>query len=68
MANWLEEETLKLIELWSEDNLVPRELGGSLASIDPRGALIKIHFNERMCKRSAYFHAHISCSYDHVMF
>ena len=27
MANWSEEETLKLIELRSEDNLAPRELG-----------------------------------------
>ena len=41
MANWLEEETLKLIELWSEDSLVLRELGGSLAPIGPRGTLIK---------------------------
>ena len=68
MVNWLEEETLKLIELWSEDSLVPRELGGSLAPISPRGALIKIHFNERTCKHSAYSHAHILCSYDHVTF
>ena len=41
MANWSEEETLKLIELWSKDTLVPRKLGGSLEPIGPRGALIK---------------------------
>ena len=32
---------MKLIELWSEDNLAPKELGGSLAPIGVRGALIK---------------------------
>ena len=42
---------------------MPRELGGSLAPISPRGALIKIHFDERTCKFSTYIHAHISCSY-----
>ena len=47
---------------------MPRELGGSLAPIGPRGALIKIHFNERTSKRSACIHANISCSYDHVTF
>ena len=40
MANWSDEETLKLIELWSEDSLALRDLGGSLAPIGPRGALI----------------------------
>ena len=70
VANWSEVEILKLIELCSEDSLAPRELGGSLAPIGPRGALIQIHFIERTCKRSAYMyiHAHISCSYDHVTF
>ena len=59
---------LKLIELWSKDNLVLRELGGSLAPDRSSGCINKIHFNECTCKHSTYIHAHISYSYDHVTF